>query len=74
LALAGIKTQIGEISLAKLDLQEARDLASAKGMQTDLVEIDKKINYLQTNKVVTAKAEMRYAEAVEAANSKTGIN
>jgi hypothetical protein len=74
LALAGIKTQIGEISLAKLDLQEARDLASAKGMQTDLAEIDKKINYLQTNKVVTAKAEMRYAEAVEAANSKTGIN
>jgi hypothetical protein len=72
LALADIKVQLGEIALAKLDLQEARDIANAKGMQADITEIDKRIKYLQTSKVV--KAEMRYAEAVEAANGKTGVN
>lgn len=74
LLLADIKTKIGEIALAKLDLQEARDLAAAKGMQTDVIEIDKIILYLQTNKIAAVKAEMHYAEAVELANSKTVIN
>ncbi len=72
--LADIKTTIGEIPLAMVDLQEAHDIAMAKGMQTDLTAIDKKIKYLQTNKIAAVKAELRYAEAVEIANSKTPIN
>lgn len=74
LILADIKTIIGELALAKLDLQEAHDLAAAKGMQVDMAEIDKKIMYLQNNKVVAAKPAMHYAEAVELANSKIAIN
>lgn len=74
LILADIKTIIGELTLAKLDLQEAHDLAAAKGMQVDVAEIDKKITYLQNNKVVAAKPTMRYAEAVELANSKVVVN
>ncbi len=72
--LAEIKTSIGEAQLAMVDLQEAHDIATAKGMQTDLVSIDKKIKYLQTNKIAAVKAELRYAEAVEIANSKTPAN
>jgi hypothetical protein len=67
LVLADIKNQIGEMPLALVDLQEAHDIANAKGMLTDLAVIDKKIKFLQTNKILTAKAELRYAEAVETA-------
>lgn len=74
LLLATIKIQIGEIALANLDLQEAHDIAAAKGMQTDVAEIDKRIKFLQTNKIATAKVETHYAEAVEIANSKAIIN
>lgn len=75
LALATIKVQIGEIALAKTDLQEAHDIATAKGLQTELTEIDKRISFLQNNKMVAAKIQLRYAEAVEEANnSKNKIN
>ncbi|MDB5031836.1 hypothetical protein [Mucilaginibacter sp.] len=74
LALADIKFQIGEPTLAKLDMQEAHDIAAAKGMQADLIEIDKKIQYLQNSKLVAVKAEIHYDSAVEAANSKKIIN
>jgi len=74
LSLADIKAKIGEPALAQLDLQEAREIASSKGMQTDLEEIDKKIKYLQTNKIAVAKADIHYADEVEIANSKTTIN
>ena len=74
LSLADIKAKIGEPALAQLDLQEAREIASAKGTQTDLAEIDKKIKYLQTNKIAVAKADIHYADEVEIANSKTATN
>lgn len=76
LILSDIKIQIGENILAMADLQDARDVATAKGMLTDLTAIEKKIKHLQTNKIVTAKAELRYADAVEAAanNNKLPIN
>jgi hypothetical protein len=74
LMLADIKARIGENALAQAELQEARDLAINKGLLADLSEIDKKIKYLQTTKIVTAKPAMRYAESVEAANSKTVVN
>jgi hypothetical protein len=76
LILSDIKIQIGENTLAMADLQDARDVATAKGMLTDLTLIERKIKHLQTNKILTAKAELRYADAVEAAanNSKLPIN
>lgn len=67
--LADIKTTIGETALAMVDLQEAHDVATAKGMLTDLTTIDKKIKYLQTNKLIAAKVALRYANAVEVANA-----
>ncbi|HWZ34658.1 MAG TPA: hypothetical protein VNW51_00785 [Mucilaginibacter sp.] len=72
--LAEIKTAIGELPLAMADLQEAHDLEVSKGMQTDVALADKRIKFLQTNKIVAVKAELRYAEAVEAANAKTEVN
>jgi len=72
--LADIKCSIGEQPLALADLQEAHELAVAKGMQTDAALTDKKIKYLQNNKIVAVKAELRYAEAVEAAAAKTAVN
>jgi hypothetical protein len=68
--LADIKITIGENALAMVDLQEAHDVATAKGMLTDLTAIDKKIKHLQTNKLIAAKVALRYADAVEIANAK----
>ena|ERR1700761_5907156 len=68
LILADIKLAIGELALAKLDLQEAHDLANTKGFTTDLASIEKKMHDVEFNKTVTPKAELRYAEAVEANN------
>jgi hypothetical protein len=73
-ALANIKTEIGEYTLAKADLQEAHDMATAKGLLADLPEINKRISFLQNNKPSSIKVESRYAEAVEIANSKARIN
>lgn len=72
--LADIKTSIGELPLAMADLKEAHDLATSKGMLTDVALADKKLKFLQTNKIVAAKVELRYAEAVEAANAKADVN
>ncbi|HEY0246302.1 MAG TPA: hypothetical protein VGC01_12110 [Mucilaginibacter sp.] len=66
--LAIIKSAIGELALAKVDLQEAHDLANAKGFQTDIVEIEKRMHDLQLVKSTSPKAELRYAEAVELSN------
>jgi hypothetical protein len=67
--LANIKSVIGETALALVDLQEAHDIAVTKGLKIDLTAIEKKIKYLQTNKTTATKAELRYANAVEIANS-----
>jgi hypothetical protein len=69
LILANIKSVIGETGLALADLQEARDIAVAKGLKKELPVIEKKIKYLQTNKTTATKAELRYANAVEVANT-----
>ncbi len=68
LILADIKLAIGELALAKLDLQEAHELANAKGFTADLAAIEKKMHDVEFNKTVAPKAELRYAEAVEANN------
>jgi hypothetical protein len=65
LDLATLKLAIGEQALAKLDLQEAHDLAKLKGFTNDVTTIEKRIQEIQFNKSSSAKAELRYAEAVE---------
>ena len=76
LILSAIKIQIGETNLAMADLQDAREAATNKGMLTDLTLIERRIKQLQANKTITAKVELRYADAVEAAaaNAKSPIN
>lgn len=68
LDLATIKAATGELALARTDLKEAHDLASSKGMNTDLVEIDKLSNEieLKNGSASFAKAELKYAAAIEA--------
>jgi hypothetical protein len=68
LNLAAIKFAIGEVALAKIDLQEAHDLANLKGFLTDVTAINKKMQDLEFNKSLSPKMGLRYAEAVEASN------
>jgi len=63
--LAQIKAAIGELPMAKADLQEARDLANTNNLTADLADVEKALQKLETNKGLP-KAELRYAEAVEA--------
>src|SRR5437879_6369815 len=62
ISLAAIKADIGDIPSARADLLEARDLARAKGMQTEKAEIEKKILLLAQN-TTTVKQDVKYAEA-----------
>lgn len=70
LTLAGIKIDLGEVALAKTDLQEARMLANANGLKSDVIEIDKRLVALSDSKPLIIKPELRYSEAVEAAARK----
>lgn len=69
LDLATIKAAMGELALARTDLKEAHDLAFAKGMNTDLAEIDKVTREIELKNSSTSftKTEVKYAAAVEAA-------
>lgn len=68
LDLATIKAATGELALARTDLKEAHDLANSKGMSADLAEIDKLSNEieLKNSSASFAKAELKYAAAIEA--------
>lgn len=68
LDLATIKAAMGELALARTDLKEAHDLANLKGLSTDLAEIDKITREieLKNGSASFAKAEVKYAAAVEA--------
>jgi len=68
LNLATIKFAIGQAELAKIDLQEAHDIANAKGFASDLPAIDKRMHDLELNKYSSPRSELRYAQAVEASN------
>lgn len=71
LTLAGIKTDLGEMAMAKTDLQEARAIANNYGLKADVAEVDKRLLALNNKKAVTVKPELRYSEAVEAEQRKT---
>jgi hypothetical protein len=62
--LALIKADMGDITLAQQDLAEARQLAAAKKWTDNVTSIDKEIKYIQQNKTIASKTELRYADAV----------
>jgi hypothetical protein len=68
LDLATIKAAMGELALARTDLKEAHELANLKRLSTDLAEIDKVTREieLKNGSASFAKAEVKYAAAVEA--------
>jgi len=67
--LATIKAVTGDLALARTDLKEAYQLATLKGMAADLLEIDKLTREieLKNGSASFAKAELKYAAAVETA-------
>ena len=60
--LALIKVQLGDVESARADLLEARDLARARGMQTDVTEIEKKMQLLDLAAITPLKPDVKYAE------------
>jgi hypothetical protein len=62
-SLAAVKVDIGDISSAKADLLEARDLARAKAMHPETAEIEKKMLLLAQNNTTTVKPDVKYAES-----------
>lgn len=62
--LAGIKAQLGDYTQAQDDLTEAHAMAMGRGFRDDLLQIEKKIQYIKQSKLSSApKPEIRYAEA-----------
>lgn len=60
--LAMVKSQIGDFVLAQQDLIEARNIASAHGWLIDIIEVEKKLGYIQHNRFASLRADTRYAE------------
>ena len=71
LGLAGIKTSIGDISSARADLIEARDLSRSLGMPTQTADIEKQILLLAQNNNNAPKPDVKYAEGTLNAEKKT---
>ncbi|GAC1306804.1 MAG: hypothetical protein NVSMB24_17650 [Mucilaginibacter sp.] len=62
--LATIKAQLGDYTQAQEDLTEAHAMAMSRGFRDDLLQIEKKIQFIKQNKASLApKPELRYAEA-----------
>ena len=64
--LAMLKADLGDLVQAQQDLAEARELALSTGRASDVKLIDKKVKFVQSNKIWLPKSELRYAEAVDA--------
>jgi hypothetical protein len=63
--LAMVKADLGDLVQAQQDLAEARELAFTTGRADDVKLIDKKVKFVQSNKVWLPKSELRYAEAID---------
>ncbi|MCJ8208237.1 hypothetical protein MUY27_00865 [Mucilaginibacter sp. RS28] len=59
--LAEIKSFIGDFTLAQQDLFEARDIAASRGWLIELVFVEKKLQAIQQNRIVSTCTELRYA-------------
>jgi hypothetical protein len=66
--LAMVKALIGDFALAKQDLTEARDLAASKGWLVEIIEIEKKLSFIQHNRYATLHGDRRYADDSEEEN------
>jgi len=64
-SLAMVKADLGDLTQAQQDLAEARELAITTGRTDDVKLIDKKVKFVQSNKIWLPKSELRYAEAVD---------
>jgi hypothetical protein len=62
-SLAEVKTYMGDVPSARADLLEARDLALARGMQTEKSSIERKILLLAQINTTTVKPDLKYAES-----------
>lgn len=65
--LAGVKSAIGDFTLAQQDLFEARGMAANHGWLIDMVFIEQKLSDIQYNRINSAPIETRYASNVTAA-------
>lgn len=65
--LAAVKSAIGDFALAQQDLIEARNLATTKGWLIDLIEVEKKLSYIQHSRFATLRSP-RYADELAAEN------
>lgn len=63
LSLASVKIDMGDVSLAREDLIEARSIADARGWRSELVEVDRKIQSIKGVSNSAPKSELKYAEA-----------
>lgn len=62
IALAMIKSDLGDYNQAQEDLTEARGMAALRGFTTDVATIEKKMTYIKLNKNNAPKTDVRYAE------------
>ena len=62
IALAMIKSDLGDYNQAQEDLTEARGMAALRGFTTDVATIEKKMAYIKLNKNNAPKTDTRYAE------------
>jgi hypothetical protein len=60
--LAMVKLEIGDFALAQQDLYEARNLAASHGWLRDVIEVEKKLSYLQHSRIAALRSDARYAE------------
>jgi hypothetical protein len=57
--LAMVKAEIGDFSMALQDLLAARELASSRGFLMKIIEIEKKLQLLETKKLLRRNAQTR---------------
>ncbi|MCD8742452.1 hypothetical protein LT679_17715 [Mucilaginibacter roseus] len=62
ISLASVKIDMGDVSLAREDLIEARGIANARGWRNESAEVDKKIQSIKNVSNSAPKAELKYAD------------
>jgi hypothetical protein len=63
ICLASVKMDMGDVTLARQDLMEARDIANAKGWIKESREVEAKILAIKGVNSIATKYEYKYAEA-----------
>jgi len=65
--LAMVKTAIGDVALAKQDLDEAYLMATSRGWQDDAAAVNRRLDVLKRTKLAVASTTESYAGAVQSA-------